>query len=559
MVLEYDGRHAGMFIAVGDPMPLADLAVPMGVAYSIFRSPKLAIAVLIGAQHPEPLTEWLDSAHEVCEGSSFLAEILSTNAEIPDGSHCHLLRGPFADLDDDLAKDLASRRSLAMRLPFSDEMLVLCDANSGRELCNKRARLLDTADFGLSRLARGSRPAAIRSGPLSPYDPVGSQATETLRTTAGAFGGNLALVRRLLRDVFDYEPPAELAAIEYEVQTLFAGARRRLRQAEAGEVDDEVAVTALDVAAAVGTDLTERLARLASQINVHVDAPDPWSQPTPYARAAERYALRAVRAVVLEMSHSIIEAKPSRVLVPVLGERFSAESGLLGPMSFITDSTAPTGRLITYPRRLVLRAGALPLLAGSVVAGQCDLEPLAERLVDGDLRPAGRELGVRLEQGSPEHRAAATARAATFLSDLAATAAYGPAYAFALARFTPGAIAPRDASSAPSPSIGLGERISLCLRLLRRLRINTRFSSKYVEGGLRSIRPELAELAMGLVAQRYDGRVATMRPVSAALTRGELVDEPPSLLLNALWMAVAGRTGYLNEVALYESLVSAVP
>jgi len=70
---------------------------------------------------------------------------------------------------------------------------------------------------------------------------------------------------------------------------------------------------------------------------------------------------------------------------------------------------------------------------------------------------------------------------------------------------------------------------------------------------------ELADLVLGLAEERYDGRLARLRPVTAALMRGEIVDEPPTLLLNALWSAVVRRSGYLNEVALYESIGRAAP
>jgi hypothetical protein len=563
-MLPFDGRYAGIFVASGPVEALSDVEVPLGLDIATYRSPALAISVLVGSEHPEPVLQWLQGAHETCRGSSFLAEILRTGGTTPAEPHCHLIRVPYADLDDGLAELLVQHSVLCARLPLSGELVILCPAEIGMQLCTDRAHLKSRADFGLALVGATSTPPPKGAPVGTPraYDPVGARASELLHRTKITFDDHFREVRRLLREPLGLDPPAELTDVEREVDRLFRAARGHLANLEANLGDEDVAATSLDIAGRVGADYTKRLARLADQLRIHAETPDPWSHRMAYMRASEPQTLLAIRALVHEVSGRLVPAEPARVLVPVLGDDFSVQFGIVGALEWVVASPGPMGMLVSYPRRLGLRAGALPVLASSVAWATCDLAEVGSQLVTGGLGDAGEELGVRLaEETIPTDadRRAAISRAEIMLADLVAAAVAGPAYVFALARFAPGSMGP-STSRLPTERVpALEERILVCLRLLRKMRINVPFASRYMTYEGARCGKELAETIMALVVDPFDGRRARLRPVIRALRRGEIVDEPPTLLLNALWDSVVRRSGYLNEIALFESLVSQSP
>jgi hypothetical protein len=559
-LLTFDGRYAAIFIGRGPLEPLMQVEVPLGLDLATYRSPNVALSVLIGAEHLEPALRWLRDAHNTCAGASFLAEIFNTKSSIPTASHCHLIRAPFAELDDSLAEKLVSHNVLCARLPFSDELLILCSAETGTRLCVAHTGLRSQADFGLQLVASRSTPVPVGQEPTGTYDPVGAQANETLRRTSVTFDDNLSDVRRLLREQLGIDPPAELHDVDQEVRRHLSNARRLFAKLDAGGGDEDLAATTLDIAARLGTDYTERLAGIADQLRVHVEVPNPWTNAVTYARVAEPLALRAVRAVVGDIADALVSANPPRALVPVLGKQFAAQAGVLGELEWRGDAPGVMGMLVSFPRRLVLRAGALPVLANPVTVATCDIETPARELSLGDLTKAGEALGVRLDGGpasTAEDAAGALSRAEVLLCDLVAVCVAGPAYVFSLARFQTGSMSGGAATLPAERAPALDERIRACLRLLRRLRVQIPFASRYVADDRMPCNKQLADTVLGLVRERYDGRQSRLRPVIKALRKGEIVDEPPSLLLNALWDAVVRRSGYLNEVALYESLIRA--
>lgn len=326
-----------------------------------------------------------------------------------------------------------------------------------------------------------------------------------------------------------------------------------------GDVD--AFATALDAAAAIGDDYTGRLAQLAESLRQHATPSDPFGSTGRYAQLAQPLALRAVRATVHDTLGRLQTRTPPRVVVPILTEQLTVSDGLLGEVPWDRRIDAPRGCIIGFPRRLALRFGALPLLASTVAKVGGELLDIAADLVDGSRETAGRELGVRVtDEDEAAVRTAAIERAHMILSDLVGTAIMGPAFMFALARFATGHIGGGGGSTPAARRPPLRERLGRCLALAGQVGMDPGFVSIYVDVADQTLSQEVAEFVVGLVATPYGSSDEAQLPaVCDSLRAGEIVDVAPVIALNALWSAVAKRSGYLNELALVDSIVARCP
>jgi hypothetical protein len=209
-----------------------------------------------------------------------------------------------------------------------------------------------------------------------------------------------------------------------------------------------------------------------------------------------------------------------------------------------------------------MRCGSYPLIAWAVAgdygSGAWGDEVIAELEVEVETESAR----LKKESGAVSNLTAESAHklAERLFRDLIAISMMGPAYVYALARFGfLGRTGQMDWKGLGRYGGVVGEelvRLRLDLRMLKSLGLTVPFFTvafSPVRKGLSSSKLKgLLERQGRIIRERYELSVHKVMP---DLIGGNVGKWAPDLVLNALWRGVAERRKYVNEAAVFWSLI----
>jgi hypothetical protein len=220
--------------------------------------------------------------------------------------------------------------------------------------------------------------------------------------------------------------------------------------------------------------------------------------------------------------------------------------------------------VVEMPSVYNLRLGALPVLANPVAHLLGDEHPELVRALCESRDPTLREVVALVTGTEPrtnatrrliEERVGLWRRASEVLADLVATAAVGPSYVYAAARFTIGTLSEftgQPTSSTVSPPFP--GRVRLCLAFLRAMGHQAPFSSEYLEVPNSALDSNLCAAIARLVKEPFAGD-EQLEVSHDSLRAGRIASSRPVEIVGALWRAVVRKSGYLNEMAALLSVI----
>jgi hypothetical protein len=503
-------------------------------------------------EHIDPLAEWFLSAHRVVSCSSTIAAVLATKAELPKGrldalliDRAHLTAGVLENV-------IQSRYTIY--LAHSDEFLVFVPEATDLGVIVKeriaglhRCHTVPKATLNEDEVKRETEKKR------EPYDPIFKQiqeVTDTIGASAKQAASDLVHDWRM---ILRTNPPDDIQKFEDEIEYTID----RIRNLSLNPRHDILSVID-DLAMSLRA---KRRASFGLYTNLR-DFEWPPSSPTMnYERAATSLMLRAVRRYAHEVAKRLDVDEYN--FMPVVGQDYDVHPGLFSVRykKHLTYTTYQTV-LVEFPAEIRLRLGAIPVIAHQIARmRERDLERIANLLAEKEDSPDLRCLfrGNHGHHATDESRERdeyyAREKGKQLAADLLATAATGPQYVFAIARFAIGTLGDFGTEVLEHRHrLTLSARISACLQYLGEL--SPKFESPYFTRIPHCLPPAVLDIVRRVV--RTDGiDNRELQTVTETLRDGRIVaDASPIAILAALWNAVVRRSGYLHEIAALISIAA---
>jgi hypothetical protein len=529
---------------------------PLDVQTWYFDHLEGALWIGVAGEHAEPLTDWLDNAHEQFTCTTMLVAALANGIRMPP-VHAYSFTIPRRRVTDDVRRMLAT--GFAMYLPHSDEFQVIADPRLALSI---RAGLdsLPQPIVGLTR-----RPlVATKTGYISQpgrYDPVEA----LFREVKGAVARSARdAARDLVKDwseLFGEPVPADLVDLRNTIEEeknyladLHREARRRGRATTVfSAVDRHVKVL-------------RKMRRTAFDLSARIrDYEWPPRSRSTYDRLATPLTLRAIQRYAMDIARRL--GITGYAFVPIVGRDFTTTTHSFSslPESHEGHSGDRTV-VIEMPAEVRMRLGAVPMIAHEVVGVMTErLDEIARCLV-GLKNAAYPELYALLpklllrrghapEEDVRRHQLALRNIGRKFGADLLACAAAGPPFIFALARFGAGTGSAGTQVSGTEDMLPLQTRLSMCIGLLNALGRPPGFISSYLPDAGMTIPPDVIAVVRTSMVEACASE-DEIRRITTDLRAGRVVRALPTAILEALWRSVASRSGYLHEIAALVSVAN---
>ncbi len=259
--------------------------------------------------------------------------------------------------------------------------------------------------------------------------------------------------------------------------------------------------------------------------------------------------LAATQKVVDDLWNRCISGKVKKVIVNP-GTNLSIYRPGEALLSAPNEKDVNAFRIACFPDRLMMRLGAFPLLAhliGHVIAEL--------HLTNKEIREIGKWATNKFQMTDGGYQMEYNT-GIEILAHSTAAAITGPAYLLAFARFLTGYLTwfldVRTFDYRLNMNISPAAVVSICLGIIERTIGKVVIRSWMIDKLESESESMLFELATKGVRRIYDSRDhhKRMPEVQAALMSGKILENTESILvLNALWDAVIGRKGYLNEIS----------
>jgi hypothetical protein len=565
-------RYAGLFVAQSaSSKELITLEIPNGVTLLVYSSPQLSLSFLIGDQHTESVIQWLQRAHEVALGSSFLTGIIGEIDTSMPYTECYFFRWALDTFNETVFHDVIQAQSLSMVDPRQSEIYILTPSVKGLEL-SRSCAFLGSANTGLILEYAKANPETTKK-PKRPYDPVGAQVNEVLFRSSVALKDQLKHLQLMWPARIRSEPPLELRNAESDVDAFVASAKQ-LERAES-PITKNIILQEIDVFAQWMAQASRICTRLMRGIADYDSEVDPWITSCSYSEQARPMMLTSAKNFVEEIADRCGLREKTQI-IPIVGSNFTAYMALLPRVDWLASplkNEHPSNTVVlTMPKQVQLRLGALPILAHEVahivirdhselmiaVASQQfgDEETSIYRLIGQLDLPTSRDSAAeRMDYARKFETAVGWSE--EILCDLAATLMAGPAYVYAACRFITGTLSeftekPSSTNSHPP----LVERIRICLDFLSSIGFETTFESAFIDSVRRPFPAQLSSKLKSIVGNSYLPAEHTdaIGRVKQELASGRPSSGNPVQILNALWDGVMKRDVYVNEIALAISL-----
>lgn len=518
---------------------------PAGVGAWYFEHEGGALWIASGGEHAEPVTDWLHDAHLVFRCTTMLAAVLDNGATSPpaDAFFFHIRRRDISAVHEKLLRD-----SFTVYLPHCDEFLIFTPFARYWEA--------DEAHILRSRVTVNARLAFDPPPPRPPrpgeYDPIEAQIREVLGSVSETARQAATDLASDWEEILGPPVPADIGNLKQEIERekhrvrdLWHGARKT-----GADISSEIDQYAHSL---------KSMRRAAFDLRNGIrDYEWPPRQHATYESVATPLMLRALQRYAADLAAPL---GIDRYLLPLIGEEFGALS-VLPPAPAGAKKTEP----IEVPPEIRLRLGALPMIAHPVVRlMDAEVGDIANAIgrISANEQPWIAELRLHIlgrdEQSiSFEDLHARMQRSAREIAaDLLAAAVAGPPYVFAMARFAVGNLGESLRGPVPAgdrPPFRL--RLAIVLGALEALGHITRFNSSYY-----SHAPvELPDSILAVVRKATANILPVDEPkiveITTCLKTGRVATGRPTEIVTALWRAVAGRTGYLNEIAALVSVAT---
>lgn len=541
------------------------------VSYFDYSQEDGALWIALGGEHAEPLMAWLQRAQERFECTSTLAVILDNGSSIPsEDAYAFTIRS--SELDLERVRRLASKNHLTIYLPVSDEFLVLVTDILHWRIVNKELDDLPGRCIELTKredVPSVTLEAGQRSGGV--YDPIAAQVHEVLGPIEQL---TLKAVSDLVREWERVIPPVPSEIRELGVD--IADERKRLLdrvKAMPGQSGARDAVLAdVDRFAKILRTIRRVACNVESKL---LDYEAPVGARATYERMATPVMLRALDRYTADVARRF-EAS-TYVFLPVIGEKFAMMPVIGGGLALtrpllpvIRESKEPSGDanaiIIEIPAEVRLRLGAIPMIAREIAwLKEDDINRIANTIEDlqkkGD-RWASSFLPPFPDKPSNDeserHAILVHRLGREMAADLLASAAVGPQFVFAMARFAVGTLS----QSALGPmrhgrGLPFRTRLSACLSLLRHIGTPAEFTSLFLPETAVTLPTAVVEMALRAISRDSRSPDSGLERITEDLQAGRVVRADPIAILSALWKAVVARGRYANEIAALISIAAA--
>ena len=521
---------------------------PPGIGVWYFEHSDGTLWIATGGQHAEPVTTWLHDAHVVFHCTTMLAAVLSNGVKAPppDGYLFRIRRNELSAVHELLLRDC-----FTVYLPHCDEFLIFASFRRYWAIADVSAVLpaRTTINKRLSFEPPGPRPP--RPGD---YDPIEAQIREVLGSVSETARRAAADLLSNWKEILGPPVPADIENLQRKIGEqidLVSELRRR-----AQDTGDDVSSQIDECAHAL-----QSMRRTAFDLRTRIrDYEWPPRDHSTYESIATPLMLRALQRYAADLASQF---GITSYLLPLVGEDFAAASLRLPKLA-----AGQRTEVIEIPPEIRLRLGALPMIAhpiahlmkehvdnitGAIAKISANEHSWISELRLDDVGLLGKDargdyalLRERIRQAEREVAA-----------DLLAAALSGPPYVFAMAMFAIGNLGESaSAASRPKERPPFRLRLALCLALLESLGHATRFSSRYYTRPKVDLPENVVKAVKDVTSGVRPVDEAKIADITYKLARGRIADGRPTEILTALWRAVAGRTGYLNEVAALISIAT---
>lgn len=515
-----------------------------------------ALWIGVAGEHAEPLTDWLDYAHDKFRCTTMLAAALANGIQTPP-LDAYLFTIPRNLVTKTVRRVLLS--GFAVYLPHTDEFKVIVDPRLALSI---RAELgfLPSPIAGLTRRP-SVPPASGRVSQPGRYDPVEALFREVLGpVTRSARDAARELVKDW-QEVFGGPVPGDLDDLRRPIQAEENSIRELYR-----EVQQHGHVTAVISGVDRHARSLRKMRRTAFDLSARIrDYEWPPTHRATYDRVATPVMLRAIQRYTIDIARRL--GITGYAFLPIVGRDFTTTTHSFESVPGFGSPAGSTTLAIEVPAEIRLRLGAMPVIAHEVVAAAMTdkLDEIGNSLVG--LRPVEYpeiyrllpKLRLRLDHEPDEdvqrHRLAVRRIGRQIGADLLACAAAGPPFIFALARFAAGTGTAATLASGTDEVLPLQTRLSLCIGLLNALGRPPGFISSYLPDQGSAVPGPVVDIVRASIMDECASEEEIQR-IMADLRSGRVVSARPTAILEALWRGVAARSGYVHEIAALVSVAN---
>jgi len=565
--LQFASQYAGLFwTAPNRAALLNDLAQQHPVSSWIYASSKLALAVVVADRHGEPVISFLRSAHELCQGaSSIITGLVSGTTPQPPPKDAYLLRFRFDEFNAAMLTAVLSHKSVyILCAPDIRELIAIVPTATALELL--RGFPAPAPVTGLE-LVYSTVPPNTPRRHSHQYDPIESQISEVVNRSSVAVREELSYLKQAWVTALGEEAPWEISEVEANIRQVATELGERLKNGPQSMNKDEwnrAMLSKVDRAASSIRYTSEQCERLRSVLADYSLVPSPWERPSSYAESARYIFLAAARKLTIELSDRCGIGDNIDILPAFIFSDFATFP--IFDLRILEDRyRRNTGRehtVVSFPRTLRMRLGALPLVAHEIA--HTFLRPLRSEIgvFAGSLLPMTKTLMPRDKDTLTSTREAELFSAEVAMSwalevacDLAAIMSMGPAYLWSFLRFLTGTLheftneGPRFSSRTHPP---MAMRASLMLRCLEFIGVPVKVDSRFSIPPFDTPASRIFEIVRSKMNAPYSSKdhELAVGTVKEQLIHGTPCAAPPSVILNALWDGVVSSQGiYVNEVA----------
>ena len=511
------------------------------------------IWIATGGRHGEPIIEWLhDARHRLNDCATMLAAVVRNGASIPPNDAI-MFFVPRRKLDREGVQRLAEFGYFTIYQPYADEFRLIVPKHG--ESSSTHASLGPIATDVVELKRRTMSPGNAKEKPSKPggYDPIAAQVHEVMFQMTGQAN---AAVERLSETWGGVWPPVpdDIQRLQSDISLEQERLNTELSVVPVISADRDRVMADVDRYAQILTK-ARRVASDLSRKLIQVNPAPP--KGATHEQVAAPMMLRAIERYTSDLAIRLNVY--GYTFVPVIGEQFAVRTKLF-PDLWQSDERSYdlSAAVVEIPAETRLRLGAIPMLAREVAwMMQDDLNRIVIRLKklrhDGDhwarsfLPPP---------PDKPDDRDRQDRIAREMAADLIATAAAGPQYVLAMARFAVGTLSRSELSD-----VGGGQRLpfharlSACLELLHARTTPIDFASVYLPASKHELPEDIRKLLE--VIAPTDRDLENLDDINDLLCEGCVVEARPLAILGALWRAVAKRSRYVNEVAALVSVAAA--
>ena len=565
--LRYGRNYIGLFVSrnIAALPAVIDLLRESPVKAWCYENVGEFVIILVGGTHTESVGDILTRVHSFAHGGSIIGASIASSS-IPPTREVSMIRLPLKQLGPAVLQRLLEPAGyFVIHSPVENAFWCLC--TSPRDVFVPTPTPASVRVFRLVQSVTTEPETKHKPSAKRDYDPILAQISELRRQTLPAVRELLDNVRRGWLDsnveFFEGDP---LRTIEEEIS-------EHLDRLDMIYDSDE------SVASSVSRDTARRteywismLGDLKSGLVGHMKCLEPISSELLFSDATQPFALRALGNLLHECV-SRLGLSSREQIVPVLGNTvmpYMYES--IPGWSLHGRSTT----VVVVPEFYAMRLGAWPfatLLLSKFVDHE-RMDRLVRRVLRdrsvGEIGDVLRSVHPRIDEGLRNDlmwrervEGPAVYWTSILISDLVACALCGPAFLFALSRFSLGSVDSGRvrASTRDRNRPSLAQRIRVCLAFFSSQGIDVPFASRFYDGVNAGSLNNLIEDILGLLARPYcahDHRLA-VGSVKRKLLDGTVEGTAPVLVLNALWDAVARNSGYLNEISGLASIAQYEP